>query len=100
MLPSSALCIVHTSTQSATGFATLIPDRQTKTIILIIERVLRPGSIIHTDEARVFQRLDKSEIGYAHETICHKYYFVCPQSGVYTQHVESWNNKLKCKKHL
>ena len=34
---------------AATGFATLIPDRQTNTIILVIERVVRPGSIIHTD---------------------------------------------------
>ena len=63
---------MDTSTQPATGFDTLIPDRQTKTIIPIIERVVRPGSIIHTDEAQVYQRLDKSEIGYAHETVCYK----------------------------
>jgi len=74
-LPSWTLCIVDISTQPATGFPTLIPDRQTKTLIPIIERVVRPGSIIHTDEAQVYQRLDKSEIGYAHETVCHKYYF-------------------------
>jgi len=69
-------------------------DRQTKPIIPIIERVVRPESIIHSDEAQVYQRLDKSEIGYGHETVSHKYYFVCPQSGVQAQHVESWNNKL------
>ena len=72
MLPSFALCIVHTSTQPATGFATLIPNRQTKTIIPIIEIVVRSGSIIHTDEAQVYQRFDKSEIRYVHETVCHK----------------------------
>jgi len=79
MLPSWALFIVDTSTQPATCFATLIPNRQTKTIIQIIERIVRPGSIIHTDDAQVYQRLDKSEIGYVQETVCHKYYFVCHQ---------------------
>ena len=42
ILPSWALCIVDTFTQPATGIATLIPDRQTKTIIPISERVVRP----------------------------------------------------------
>ena len=30
-------------------------------------------------------------------TVCHKFNFVDPESGIHTHHVESWNNKLKSK---
>lgn len=89
--PAWCLCIVDTSTQPATGFATMIADRTSATIIPIIERVVRPGSIIHTDEARSYLSLKK----YEHSSVCHKYHFVDPITGVHTQHVESWNNKIK-----
>jgi len=90
--PAWCLCITDTSSQPATGFATMIPDRTAATIIPIIKRVVRSGSIIHSDEARVYQSLKQN---YEHSSVCHKYNFVDPITGVHTQHVESWNNKIK-----
>ena len=90
--PAWCLCIVDTSTKPATGFATMIPDRTAGTILPIIELVVRQGSIIHTDEAKVYKALQEK---YEHSTVCHKYNFVDPVTGVHTQHVESWNNKIK-----
>ena len=47
------LCIVDTSTQPATGFATLISDRQTKAISPIIKRVVRQGSITQSNSPKI-----------------------------------------------
>jgi len=90
--PAWCLCIVDTSTMPARGFATMIPDRTAATIIPIIEQVVRPRSIIHTDEARVYKTLRHN---FEHSSVCHKYNFVDPFTGVHTQHVESYNNKIK-----
>ena len=72
-------------------------SKSTGKYIPIIERIVRPGSIIHTDEARFYTRLKNEEYGFTHLTVCHKFNFVDSESGIHTQHVESWNNKLKSK---
>jgi len=72
----------------------MIKDRTKSTIIPIINQVVRAGSIIHTDEAKVYITLKEN---YEHSSVCHKYNFVDPESGVHTQHVESYNNKIKAK---
>jgi len=50
--PAWCLCIVDTITQPSIGFTTMIPNRKAITMIPIIERIVRPESIIHTDEAK------------------------------------------------
>ena len=55
---------------------------------------MRSGSIISTDEFASYRCLANSG-DYVHRTICHKYNFVCPITGVHTQNIESNNNKLK-----
>ena len=89
------LCIVDTFTQPAKGFATMIPDRRAETIIPIIESVVRPGSIIHTDEEKAYHALKESLQNYEHLTVCYKYNFVDLVTGIHILHVESWNNKIK-----
>ena len=64
------------------GFATVVPNREANTIIPII---VRPGSIIHTDEARFNTRFNNEEYGFTHLTVCHKFNFVDPESGIHTQ---------------
>lgn len=90
---SWALCICDTSYTPARGFVVPVNNRSTNTILPIIRSKVRPGSIIVTDEWRSYNRLSLQ--GYMHQTVCHRYNFVDPESGVHTQHVESWNNKLK-----
>ena len=64
------------------------------TIIPIINNVIRPGSIIHTDEAKVYKQLG-TDSKYQHLSVIHKYEFVNYETGTHTQHVESLNNRLK-----
>ena len=61
----------------------------------IIKNVNREGSIIYTDEWKEYNNL--TENNFNHYVVCHKYHFVNPITGVHTQHVESYNNKLKKK---
>ena len=34
-------------------------------------------------------------MGFVHDTVCHKYTFINPETGANTQAVESFNNSLK-----
>lgn len=89
-----ALSIVDTSFSPSSGFCCVLPNRRAETIIPIISSVVRHGSIIYTDEFASYITLGRNS-NYEHFTVCHKYNFVCSTSGVHTQAVESYNNKLK-----
>ena len=87
--PAWYLCIVDTITQSSIGFATMIPSRKATTMVPIIERIVRPGRFIHTNEAKACKLLKDCSHGYEHLSVCHKYNFVDPVTGIHTQNVES-----------
>ena len=88
-----ALTIVDTSHKPALGYAEVIKNKSGEILIPISQRIVIPGSIIHTDEHKTYRLL--IEKGYIHDTVCHKYNFMDPITGVHTQHVESYNNRIK-----
>jgi len=88
-----ALTIVDTSHKPALGYAEIIENKSSGILIPIIQKIVIPGSIIHTDEHKSYGVLTQK--GYLHDTVCHKYNFKDPITGVHTQHVESYNNRLK-----
>lgn len=94
--PCWCFCIVDTSFSPALGYAQIVTDRSSDTLLPIINNVVKAGSIIHSDEWKAYIGLNNSDM-YRHNTVCHKYRFVGPQTGVHTQHVESYNNRLKYK---
>jgi hypothetical protein len=87
------IVIVDCSTKPALGYVQTVPDRSAGTLLPIIQRVVRSGTVIHSDEWLAYNKL--SSFGFAHNKICHKYHFVCPETGIHTQNVESYNNKIK-----
>jgi hypothetical protein len=48
------------------------------------------NATIKTDEHKSYSSLNN--IGLVHDTVCHKYTFVNPETGADTQAVESFNN--------
>lgn len=88
------LTIVDTSATPAIGYACIIVNKRAETLIPIISDVVRNGSTIHSDELKSYVQL-KDLNGYTHKSVCHKYCFVDRTTGVHTQNVESYNNKIK-----
>lgn len=90
--------IVDTSFRPARGYMKVVERRDRETLCDIIASRVRQGSIIFSDEWRAYSNI--SELGFMHGTVCHKFNFVNPDSGVHTQNIESyWNRqKLRIKK--
>jgi transposase-like protein len=64
------------------------------TLIPIILRFVKPGSVIYSDCWKAYDKLDdpiiKEVFGFFHETLCHKYEFVCNDNPeIHTQTIES-----------
>ena len=49
----------------------MIPDKTEATIIPIIERTVRSGSIIHAEETKVYRSLQHSLQNYGHSSVQH-----------------------------
>ena len=50
-----------------------VPDRSRETLIPIIQRFVRPGSMVFTDEYATYMYL--RQLGFRHSTVCHKHEF-------------------------
>ena len=74
--------------------AFLVPDRTWETLRVIFERECLPGSTVHSDDWRRYNRLGES--GFTHHVVNHNRNFVAPD-GTHTQNIESLWGKLKTK---
>lgn len=92
--PTWAITFADTSTAPSKGYTKVVENRSAHSLIPIILEIVRPGSIIVTDEWRAYNALSRHP-EFLHERITHKYNFVDPITNIHTQHVESYNNKLK-----
>lgn len=90
--------IVDTSFSPARGYMQIVERRDKETLIGIIQAHVRPYTVVNSDEWAAYASLSNHH--YVHNTVCHKYNFVNPETGTHTQHVESyWNRqKLRIKK--
>jgi transposase-like protein len=75
-------------------FAETVTDRTAPTLMDVITRHVRPGSIIHTDLWRGYTGLE--ELGFNHRTVNHSLFFVGPD-GVHTNTIEGCWNGVKLK---
>ena len=70
--------------------------RPSMTLLPIIERVVLPGSIIHSDQWAAYRQLSRNN-NYTYATVNHNENFVDPATGVHTQAIESYWAKVKLK---
>ncbi|KCZ80777.1 hypothetical protein H312_01784 [Anncaliia algerae PRA339] len=88
--------IVDIDFKPARGYMEIVPDRSAATLLPIIRRVCRPGTIIHSDEWAAYNQISNI-LGFEHNSVNHSLYFVDPLTSVHTQHIESFWNHQKSK---
>lgn len=71
-----------------------VPDRKADMLTQIIVKHVRPGSIIHTDLWKGYNRISESGT-YDHLTVNHSKTFKDPLTGVHTNTIEGTWNSLK-----
>lgn len=90
---TDALCIIEYDTKITKAYACVIGDKKATTLLPIICDKVLPFSTIHTDEHKSYCGLN--ELGFNHDTVCHKRAFINFETGANTQAVESFNNEVK-----
>ena len=88
--------IVDTSFKFAKGYMEIVSDRSANTLLPIINRVCRPGTVIYSDEWAAYRQIQE-RLGFSHETVNHSLHFVDPLTGVHTQNIESYWARQKQK---
>ena len=79
-------------------FLVPVPQRDSATLIPIVQQYVRRGTTIYTDLWRAYDSLD--QCGYVHGTVNHSQNFVDPVTGVHTNSIEgTWTHAKKLKNH-
>ena len=89
--------IVDVTQQPALGYMEIVPRRDAATLLPIVAQHVLPGTIVHSDEWRAYNRINTLPLVAAHRTVNHSLHFVDPGTGVHTQHIESYCNRVKTK---
>ena len=86
-----------TSHSPALGFMQLVPDRTAATLLPIIQNHVATGTIIHSDQGSMYNRVGSLSGVASHGTVNHSIEFVNSTTGVHTQNIESYWNRSKTK---
>jgi len=89
--------MVDVSHTPALGYMQIVPQRDARTLLPIIQQHIRPGTIVRSDEWRAYNRVQQLNPVAQHQTVNHSITFVDPVTGVHTQNAESYWNRVKTK---
>ncbi len=85
--------IQRNSNTRGIGYLEIVKKRDAGTLLPIIENIVVPGTTIHSDEWKAYNRIQ--DMGYVHRTVCHKCYFCDPETRVHINGIESYWNKCQ-----
>ena len=71
----------------------MVQNRDTATLLPIIQAYSENGTIVHSDQWVAYRHVASIPQVARHETVNHSVHFVSP-TGVHTQHVESYWNRV------
>ena len=79
------------------GYMEVVSSRDAATILPIIQTHTAPGTTMHSDQWAAYNRVQSLGNVAIHSSVNHSLHFVDPVTGVHTQHVESYWNRVKGK---
>ena len=86
-----------TSQTPALGVNQCVLSRTAATLMPILQRHLRSGTIVHSDQWEAYNHVQQLPSVTSHSTVNHSLYFIDPGTGIHTQNVESYWNLVKGK---
>ena len=78
-------------------FVQLVADRRVVTLLPIIQAHVQPGTVIHSDCWAAYNNVASLPNIASHGTVNHSIEFVNSVTGVHTQNIESYWNRIKIK---
>ena len=75
------------------SFMVVVLDRSADTLLPIIQRYIRPGTLIISDEWRAYCQI--RSLGYTHQTVNDSQNFVNPATGAHTNSIEGYWSCVK-----
>lgn len=88
--------VLSTEHSPCRGYFRVVQRRDRATLAQILQRVLLPGSEVHTDDWGAYRNLDRHVPNVTvHRIVVHQNNFVDPLTGVHTQEIESAWARLK-----
>jgi hypothetical protein len=87
--------LVDTSTSPSLGYMEILRKRDAATLLPIINAHTAQGTIIHSDMWAAYRRVQQLPPVAALHTVNHSRHFVDPITGVHTQNIESYWNRVK-----
>ena len=89
--------LADTSHQPALGYMEIVPRRDAQTLLPIIQAHVAPGTTVYSDEWAAYNRAQQLPNVSSHQTVNHSLHFVDPATGVHTQNIESYWDRVKTK---
>ena len=75
----------------------MFPTRRLRTLLPIIQQHTAPGTVIHSDQWHSYNGVSQLPNVSSHRTVNHSVEFVDSVTGVHTQNIESYWNRVKMK---
>ena len=83
--------MVDTTQVPAVGYMEIVSNRDSATLLPIIQAHINPGTIIWSDNWAAYNSISTAVTGVAgHQTVNHSIYFKDPVTGVHTNTIESY----------
>jgi len=89
--------MVDTSHTPALGVLEIVHQRDAATLLPIIQRHTKPGTEIWSDEWAAYNSVNTLPNVSSHQTVNHSLHFKDPVTGVHTNNIESYWNRVKIK---
>ena len=89
--------LVDTSHKPALGAMQVVAQRDAATLLPLIQQFTKPGTEVWSDEWRAYRNVGTLPNVSRHQTVNHSLHFKDPVTGVHTEHIESYWNRVKTK---